>query len=216
MDYSVARTNMIHNQIRTNRVTDPLVIDSMADVPREVFVPKAMKGVAYVDEDLPIGGGRYLVEPMVMGRLLQAAGVQPTDVVLDIGCATGYSAAVLARMASTVVALEANEEMAAKASANLAELGLDNAVVVSGPLAEGYAKQGPYDVIVVNGAIPAIPDGLRAQLADGGRLVAVVMEKGSGRVIVVERLGDAFGRRVELDANCPILEGFQAEETFVF
>ncbi|WP_413203600.1 protein-L-isoaspartate O-methyltransferase family protein [Rhodospirillum sp. A1_3_36] len=216
MDYSVARINMIHNQIRTNRVTDPLVIEAMGEVPREVFVPKAFKGVAYVDEDLAIGGGRFLVEPMTMGRLLQAASIQPSDVVLDIGCATGYSAAVLARMVNTVVALESNEEMVEKASANLADLGLDNAVVVSGPLAEGYAKQAPYDVIVVNGAIPSIPDGLRDQLADGGRLVAVVMEKGSGRVVVVERRGDTFGRRVELDANSPLLNGFESVPAFVF
>ncbi len=216
MDYSIARKNMVENQIRTNRVTDPLVVQAMADVPREVFVPKAFKGVAYVDEDLALGGGRFLLEPLNMARLLQVAEIQETDVVLDVGCGTGYSAAVLAKMASTVVALESDEAMAEKATANLSELGLENAVVVSGPLREGYAKQAPYDVIFVNGAIPRVPEGLRAQLADGGRLVAVVMEQGSGRVSVTSRHGDAFGHTIAFDGNSPILKGFEPESSFVF
>ncbi|ABC22599.1 protein-L-isoaspartate O-methyltransferase family protein [Rhodospirillum rubrum] len=216
MDYGVARTNMIENQIRTNRVTDPLVIEAMAAVPREIFVPKAFRGVAYVDEDLAIGGGRFLLEPLNTARLLQVAAIKTSDVVLDIGCASGYSSAVLARMASTVVALECDGELAAKAMANLAELGLDNAVVVSGPLRDGYAKQAPYDVIVINGAIPAVPAALKHQLADGGRLVAVVHEKGSGRVSVTERHGDVFGHRIAFDGNSPLLKDFEETPAFVF
>ena len=217
MNAQMARLNMVEHQIRANRVTDPAVLSAMAAVPREVFAPKALRPVAFVDEDLPLDDGRYLMEPLVLARLVQAAAIQPEDVVLDVGCATGYSSAVLAHIANTVVALESAPDLAARAIRTLTDLALDNAVVVTGPLAQGYPDQAPYDVIVIGGAVPSVPDGLRRQLADGGRLVAVV---GSGRwnsrITVFERHGDAFGQRTLFDAATPALPGFEAEETFVF
>jgi protein-L-isoaspartate(D-aspartate) O-methyltransferase len=217
MNYAAARHNMVENQVRTNRVTNPLVIQALEEVPREVFVPKQLRGVAYVDEDIDLGGGRSLMEPVPFARLLQLAEIGVDEVVLDVGCATGYSAAVLARLASTVVALESDAELSGRATALLAELGVDNVAVVTGPLAAGDASHGPYNVIVVEGAVPHIPTSLTRQLADGGRLVAVVGgESGIGRATVVVRTGETLSSRVVFDASVGPLPGFEVTAGFVF
>ncbi len=217
MDFELARRNMVDNQVRTNRVTDPLVISALRAVPREVFVPAPQKGVAYLDDDLSVGSGRFLMEPMILARLLQLAEVQTHDAVLDVGCATGYSTAVLGKMASSVVALEEDPGLVNWATETLLGLGIDNAVVVEGALAEGLPAQGPYDVIFVNGALPRVPDVLRNQLAEGGRLVAVVQgEKGVGHATLVTRRGGAFGHRTEFDASIKMLPGFSRDPAFVF
>ena len=216
-DYAAARTNMVKSQIRPNKVTDPLIIEAMGDIPRERFVPESHLGVAYVDEDIAIAGGRYLMEPMVLARLLQSAEIKETDVVLDIGCATGYSAALIARLANTVVAVESDPDLAATAQRLLSELDVDNAVVIEADLRHGYAEQAPYDVILFDGALAHIPDDICAQLAEGGRLVAVVKNgTGMGRAILVGRREGVLSRRVLFDAATPLLPGFAAEAGFVF
>ena len=216
-DYTAARTNMVKSQIRPNKVTDPLIIEAMGDIPRERFVPESHLGVAYVDEDIAIAQGRYLMEPMVLARLLQAAEIKETDVVLNIGCATGYSAAVIARLANTVVALESDRDLAAAAQRLLSELDVDNAVVIEADLRQGYAEQAPYDVILFDGALAHIPDDICTQLAEGGRLVAVVENAaGMGRAILVARREGVLSRRVLFDAATPLLPGFAAETGFVF
>jgi protein-L-isoaspartate(D-aspartate) O-methyltransferase len=216
MDYTAARHNMVENQIRTNRVIDPAVVAALADVPREVFVPKAMRGFAYVDEDLDVGGGRFILEPLTVARLLIATGIQPTDVVLNIGDATGYVTAVVSKLAQTVVALESDADWAGRATQSLTDLGVDNAAVVRGPLEQGYAAQAPYDVILLSGAVAEIPAALCRQLADGGRLAGVVGASGVGKGTLVVRVGDTFGRRALFDAVTPVLPGFQAKPKFVF
>ena len=217
MNYAVARRNMVEGQVRSNRVTDPLVLRTLEEVPRELFVPNQLRGVAYLDEDIDLGNGRYLMEPMVFARLLQTAEIKTTEVVLDIGCASGYSAAVLARLASTVVALESDLDLAKRATALLAELSVDTVAVVTGALAQGDAAHGPYNVIVLEGAVAAIPDQLTRQWADGGRLLAVVAgESGVGRATLVVRIGDAFSSRIVFDANTAPLPGFQPKASFVF
>lgn len=219
MDYAAARHNMVDNQIRTNRVIDTAVLDAMLLVPRELFVPKQMRGIAYVDEDLELGNGRYLTEPLVLARLLQLAEVRPSDVALVVGCGTGYAAAVLARMASTVVALESDPDLATRAGGLLSELGADNVAVVTGPLKDGYAGQGPYDVILIDGGVQEIPPGLCNQLTEGGRLVAIVMGEnrlGMGRGTLVTRIGATFARREAFDAGTPLLPGFARDHGFVF
>ena len=153
-DYSTARYHMVECQIRTNNVNDPRLIKALQEVPRELFVPDPFRSIAYLDHDLKIADGRFLMEPMVLARLLQLAEIQPTDIVLDIGCTTGYAAAILARLAATVVALESDSLLAKRATATLARLEADNVVVVEGALNEGYAEQAPYDVIVVGGLVP--------------------------------------------------------------
>ena len=217
MNYAAARHNMVESQIRTNSVTNPLVIQALEEVPRELFVPKQLRGIAYLDEDIRLGGGRTLMEPRVFARLLDGAAIAKSEVVLDVGSASGYSAAVLARLASTVVAVESDAELAARAGAVLAELSVDNVAMVTGALAEGDASHGPYNVIVLEGAVAEIPQTLLQQLADGGRLVAVVAgETGVGRGTLVLRTGNTFSSRVLFDASVGPLPGLQAKPGFVF
>ena len=217
MDFSVARQSMVKSQIRPNQVNDPEVLAAMADLPREAFLPKALQGVAYVDEDLPLGNGRYVMEPCVLARLLQAATVQATDVALVIGCTTGYSAAVLSRLASAVVAVESDAKLVQMATNTLAELKIDTVAMMQGELTEGCPKQAPFDVILLDGAVCEIPDTFLEQLADGGRLVAAVRKNQAiGRAVLVVRKGDVFARRELLDATIPWLPGFEPVPGFVF
>jgi len=216
-DYATARANMVDGQIRTNRVTDAALIAALREIPRELFVPKAVRGIAYVDEDIPLGHGRCLMEPMIFARLLQEAGIGRGDIVLDIGCTRGYSTAVIARVADTVVAVESRKDLANEATKNLAELGIDNVAIVEGVLEEGYPSQAPYDVIVIEGAVSAVPDGLFRQLGDGGRLVAVVRQPGAvGRAALYLKTGDTVSQRILFDANTPILPGFEPAPAFEF
>jgi protein-L-isoaspartate(D-aspartate) O-methyltransferase len=218
MDYAGARFNMVENQIRTNKVHDLQVAGAISSTPREAFLPKAMRGFAYVDEDVSLGGGRYLIEPLVLARLLQAASIQPGDIVLAIGDATGWASAVLAKLASTVVTLENDVELAGRASQALSDQGIDNVAFVSGDMAAGYSAQAPYDVIIFLGAVGEIPAGLCRQLSDGGRLAAVVDAngKGAGKVVQVVRVGDTFGRRSLFDGATPYLPGMAPKPGFVF
>lgn len=217
MDYAQRRRNMVESQIRTNKVTDEALIEALQEIPREKFVPDLYRGVAYVDEDLAVGEGRYLMEPMVFARLLQFAEIKSSDTVLDVGCATGYSTAVLARLAKRVVAVEGNDHLASTAKTTLATLGFSNAEIVKAQMVEGAPAQGPYDVIVINGAVNGVPPRLSSQLAEGGRLVCVVKSApGIGHATLVERVGGAIASRVLFDAATPLLPGFIAEESFVF
>ncbi|BBK43782.1 protein-L-isoaspartate O-methyltransferase [Allostella vacuolata] len=215
-DYSAARTNMVDSQIRPNKVTDLSVVSAFLQVPRERFVPPALRGVAYVDEDIPVGAGRYLVEPMILGRLLQFAAPQPGDRALEIGAGTGYGTAVLARLVAHVVALESDPGLASQATANLAALGVDNATVVEGRFADGCPARGPFDVILYSGAVPRVPAAVEAQLAEGGRLVAVEMVDGMGRAVLARREGGVVSRRVIFDAATPLLAGTESKPEFVF
>ena len=213
---SAARQQMISGQIRPNRVTDERVIDAFATVPREAFLPKALKGVAYLDEDLPIKPGRYLMEPMVMARLVQAAGILDSDVVLDVGCATGYSSAILAKLAATVVALEEDGELGKTAAENLAQVEIDNVAVIEGPLTGGAPKHGPYQVIFLSGAANEVPAELIDQLDEGGRLVFVRLENNVGHGHIITKTGGLTGRRDLFDAGTPVLPGFGKKPAFSF
>jgi protein-L-isoaspartate(D-aspartate) O-methyltransferase len=216
MDYSALRRRMVESQLRTNKITDEAVLAAMGEVPRELFVPRALKSVAYLDEDLQIAPGRYLMEPMVLGRLLHIAEIKPTDLVLVIGCGNGYSAAVLARIANSVVAVESDLALAQKAQELLAELDATNVSLVRGPLATGHPAQAPYDVILFDGAIEEVPDGIARQLAIGGRLVAVLQSDGPGRAILATRTEAGLTQRVVFDCSVPRLPGFTKAASFVF
>ena len=216
-DYAAARFHMVECQIRPNKVTDHRLVDALMDVPREVFVPQALRGVAYVDGDIAVGRGRYLMEPMVFARMLQEAGVDEAAKVLDVGCASGYSTAVLARMAGSVVGLESDAALAATAKEALAQAGAGNATVVNAPLGEGYAAGAPYDVIIVEGAVAEIPQALCDQLAEGGRMVATVLgDRGLGEVRLYQRYGRAVSSRVLFEAQPHLLPGLEPKPKFEF
>lgn len=218
-DFAAARLNMVESQVRVNAVTDERVIDAIAATPRERFVPSSRQGIAYMDEDVKIADGktpRFLMEPRVFAKLAQLAEIGSDDLVLDIGCGTGYSTAILSRLAGTVVALECDEDLAAQAGATLSDLGVDNAVVVTGALPEGYAKQAPYDVIFINGMVSSVPESLREQLREDGRLVCVLGDGVSGRARLYVRSGGSFSGRDAFDANIRFLPGFEPVESFVF
>jgi protein-L-isoaspartate(D-aspartate) O-methyltransferase len=217
IDFQSARINMVDSQVRPNKVTDLAVLEAMLAVPRERFVPEHLSGVAYIDEDVPLGGGRYLVEPMVLGRLLQLAAIAKSDAVLEIGCATGYASSVLSRLAGSVVALEEDRALAQRASALLRELGAANVAVVEGPLAAGWPAKAPYGVILLGGAVPRIPPAISGQLAEGGRLVAVLRAgPGMAKAALVTRAGGVLAQRIVFDAGTPLLPGFAEPPGFVF
>jgi len=207
---------MIAGQIRPNRVSNPKVIEAFETTPRDAFVPKALREVAYVDEDLEIAPGRYLMEPMVLARLINLAGVTKDDVVLDIGCGTGFTTALLSRLASVVVGLEENNELAERAGEILADMEIENAAVIEGKLSEGCPRQGPYQVIMIGGAVEDIPQAILDQLADGGRLVTVLLKDGVGRGHLVQRGGKRFSGHDHFDASLPRLPGFAKPEKFTF
>jgi protein-L-isoaspartate(D-aspartate) O-methyltransferase len=216
LDFDKARANMVESQIRTNKVTDERLVAAMRAIPREIFVPPTLQGIAYVDEDLTVGGGRYMTEPMVLARLLQAAEVGPDDAVLVIGSTTGYAVALLAQLAETVVGIEDDAELVNAADKNLAALGIDNAAVIRLSLAEGYAKQAPYNVILIDGRCGVVPEVITRQLAPGGRLVTVTDEGGVGKATLLRRSGDTVSGRVLFDAQVPALGCFARKPEFVF
>lgn len=208
---------MVDGQVRTADVTDLRIIAALLEVPREAYVPSDRLAMAYLDVDVPIGrGGRALLKPMVFGKLLQAAGIGDTDHVLDLGCLTGYSAAVLSRLAGSVVALEEEVALARAAGESLARTGAQNLSVVSGPLNAGWAKGAPYDVILVEGAVEVVPEALLAQLKDGGRLLAVVGRAPMGKAMTYRMSGGHATAQPLFDAAAPLLPGFAKPAAFVF
>jgi protein-L-isoaspartate(D-aspartate) O-methyltransferase len=216
MDYAIARRHMVDSQVRTNRVTDERLIEAIRSLPRERFVPEAARSRAYIDDDVEIARGRYLMEPMVTARLIQAAAARPDDIALVVGAGTGYAAALLSRLVNTVVALESEQVLAQRASAVLAELAIDNAVVVEGGLNAGCAKHAPYNVIYLDGAVEQAPTALTNQLADGGRMVGVLLDRGVGRATLWLKMGTTISHRILFDANVAPLPGFAAPAGFVF
>jgi protein-L-isoaspartate(D-aspartate) O-methyltransferase len=216
MDYASARRNMVESQLRPNKVTDPALLDALAAVPRELFVPEPLRSVAYVDEEIPLGRGRFLMEPMILGRLLELAAARPSDVALVVGAGLGYSIAVLARIAGRVVALESDPELARQAAQMLQTLGVSSVALVEDPLPEGAPQQAPFDVILFDGAVDRVPPAILDQLAENGRLVAVIRTAGIGRATLMTRRAGIVASRVAFDAAVPRLPGFEPAPAFVF
>lgn len=221
-NFQTQRLNMVESQVRTNDVTDRRITAAMMDIPREEFVPVSVRPLAYMEDDLVVRSAlgplpeRAMLSPMVFARLVQFAAVEPTDLVLDVGCGTGYSTAVLARLAESVVGLEGDDALTERASATLSEHDVDNAAVVTGVLTEGRPDQGPYDVIILQGCVPEVADHWRAQLKDGGRLIAIVGNRSMGKAMRYVRNGERWSRAVGFDASAPLLPGFQQMKSFQF
>ena len=216
MDFALARQAMVDRQVRPHDVNDRRILGALLQVPRERFLDPVHAPLAYLDEQVPVSKEtrRVLLKPIVFGKLLQAAGIRETDRVLDVGCATGYSAAVLARLAGNVVALEEDTALAARAKSNLA--GISNVSVSTGPLTVGWQQSGPYEVILVEGRSEVAPEHLCEQLADGGRLLSVIGGAPMGKATIYTKNGPHVTAQPLFDAAAPVLPGFVKPPAFVF
>ncbi|WP_182084646.1 protein-L-isoaspartate O-methyltransferase [Aureimonas sp. ME7] len=216
MDFAAARVKMVDNQIRTTDVTSHETLRAFLSVPREAFVAPERQALAYIDSDLQVGKGRYLIEPSPLAKLIQLAGIDRQSVVLDVGCATGYSSAVLSHLAGSVVALEEDAELAAKATATLDSLAIMNCAVVSGPLSAGWPKEAPFDVILFEGSVEEIPQTYFEQLKDRGRLVVVLREGPQGIAKLYTKEDGILSDRFAFNCNIPALPGFSRARAFQF
>ncbi|HEX8480543.1 MAG TPA: protein-L-isoaspartate O-methyltransferase [Allosphingosinicella sp.] len=212
-NFEQMRRAMIASQLRTTGTNDPRVLAVMGEVPRERFVPAGRAPLAYADALVPLKPGRHLNNPMSLGRLLTEAAPRPGERALVVGAATGYAAAVLARLVGSVVAVEEDAELAAEARANLAASGVK---LVEGPLTQGFEEGAPYDLILIDGAVESVPDALVAQLADKGRLAAGLLENGVTRLAIGRRAGEGFGMAAFTDVAAAILPGFAKPRAFTF
>lgn len=215
-DFAKARDHMVESQIRTNDVTEPAIIKAFRTTARERFVPKAKMALAYGDAYIEMDEGRVMPRPRDFAKLIDAADIRPTDVVLDIACGRGYSTAIMARLADTVVGLETTDDAVNRATELLIEEDISNAAVVKGDLKVGASEHGPFNVIFVNGAVSDIPATWTSQLANKGRLVCITQKGPVGHATVYTKSGDVIGERVEFDAIAPFLPGFAPEPSFVF
>ncbi|MGE0023286.1 MAG: protein-L-isoaspartate O-methyltransferase [Hyphomicrobium sp.] len=222
MDYATQRKNMVESQVRPSDVTDRRIIRAMLELPREAFVPEKVRELAYMDGPVPIAPGderrprRALLEARTLAKLVQAAEIDATSTVLAVGAGSGYGAALIGRLAQSVVALECDGVLAAAAREALGRAGASNVVLVEGDLPAGWVSEAPYDAIVVDGAVTSVPPALLDQLKDGGRLVAIVGDRTAGRATVVIRDGSVFGAVAVFDAAAEVLPGFEKVPAFTF
>ena len=213
-DFSTARRHMVDGQVRTSDITDLRLITAMQEVPRERFVPASATALAYLDMEMDVGTGRRLLKPRALAKLIHEADLAGTDRVLDVGCATGYAAAVLAQIAGQVVALEQDPGLAKMAETALATL--PNVKVVSGPLTAGWAQGGPYDVILLEGAIEVEPQAFCSQLKEGGRLMCVLGSGANAKAMLYRRSSGELGGRPIFDSSAALLPGFAKTPVFAF
>lgn len=221
LDYAQARRTMVDCQLRTFDITDRAVLAVFGDVPRERFVPEDRRSLAYMDQNVVVAdrhdpSGRIMLAPMVLARLVQALGIETGSRVLDVGSGRGYGSAILAELGAKVVALESSQELSRSAGETLASLGLSDIASVQGPLAEGSRDHGPFDAIVINGAVESPPDGLLAQLASDGRLACLQRDGRACRAVLYVRSANAVGSRILFDATAPVLDEFRPAPGFVF
>ena len=215
-DYAARRTMMVDTQVRPSDVTKFPIIDAMLSIPREAFVPDALREAAYIGENLDLGEGRTLLDPRTFAKIIDALEIETDDVILDVACGYGYSTAILARLGDFVVGLEDDAARATDAQAILSEQGIDNAAAMEGTLAEGAAKSGPYDIIVLQGAVETVPEALIDQLREGGRMAAIFAEGALGVVRIGHKIDGAMNWRFAFNAGAPILPGFENEVAFAF
>ena len=215
-DYKTARTAMVDCQVRPSDVTKYPIIDALLSTPREAYVPLDKRPVAYAGEHIVLGGDRVLLDARTFAKMLDALNVQPNELVLDIGCGMGYSSAILAKMAEAVVSIESDAALAKEASEILTEQDVDNAYVATGDLTNGNAKNGPYDVIVLQGAVEEIPDTLTDQLKDGGRICAIFLDGSLGECRMGYKSNEKVSWRCAFNATAPLLNGFETKPEFKF
>jgi protein-L-isoaspartate(D-aspartate) O-methyltransferase len=215
-DFTARRTMMVDTQVRPSDVTKFPIIEAMLAVPREVFVPDAKREAAYMGENMALADGICLLEPRTSAKMLDALDIQPDELVLDIGSGFGYSAAVIAQMAEAVVAVDSDEQRAGEAQSLLSDSGADNVIMHVGPLVDGAAEHGPYDVITVQGGVEDVPAALLDQLKDGGRIACLFMEGALGAMRVGYKIDGQINWRFTFNAGAPVLAGFEKVASFAF
>ncbi len=213
-EYAKRRRIMVDTQVRPSDVTLFPIIEAMLSIPRERFVPTRLREAAYLGENLPIGPGRVILEPRTLGKMLNILAVGPQDLVLDLGPGFGYSTAVLAHLAQAVVAVEPDEPLVSEAEAALADVGIDNAAVQLGDMADGAPEHGPYDAIALQGAIERLPDAIADQLAEGGRIACIFWEDGLGTCKLGIKADGRINWRFAFNASAPVLPGFEKKAEF--
>ena len=213
-DFAQRRTTMVDTQVRPSDVTKFPIIDAMLSIPREVFVPADKREMAYVGEHVGLGDGRVVLDPRTLAKMLEVANIENDELVLDVGSGLGYSAALAAHMADAVISLEDSADRVADAERALGEAGIDNVAVVEGAFAEGAAKHGPYDVILIQGGVGQVPDALSSQLKEGGRIVAIFLDGALGQVKVGHMTDGRVSWRFAFNATAPELHGFEKEQAF--
>jgi protein-L-isoaspartate(D-aspartate) O-methyltransferase len=218
MDFAEARRFMVEGQLRPNRVEDPRIVAAMRDLPRERFVPAAMASRAYADADVPLPGGRAMMKPLVLARLVQLSGVRRGEKALVLGAGTGFGAALMATIGASVTAVESDPVLLAIARmAIAASLPAGAVTLVEGPVAAGHAAGAPYDVIMIEGGVAAVPEAVQEQMVEGGRLVTIGLAGGPpGRALLLRRAGGTVTTTIEFDAHAPALPGFAPAPAFAF
>ncbi len=216
IDFTLARKHMVDGQIRPSDITLYPVIKALLDTPREAFVPRDKKAIAYADQNIDLGNNRTLLAPRTIGRMLEGANIQPTDMVLCIGANLGYVPAVISRLSQVVICVESDESFASVAEQTLSEQGQDNCVVHVGDLAMGEGDHAPYDVVLINGAIEILPDILMSQVKDHGKIIAIRKHDGRSQISVGIKSGDRIAWDDQHNAFAPVLPGFEVVPTFVF
>ncbi len=213
-DYAERRTMMVDTQIRPSDVTKFPIIDAMLSVPRETYMPRHLREAAYVGENINLGGGRVILEPRTLAKMLDVLEIRGDELVLDIGAALGYSAAVMARMAEAVVAVEESADMVADAQPILTEQGIYNVILHEGPLSQGAAEHGPYDVITLQGAVEELPASVADQLKEGGRIACLFNEGALGVARIGHKIDGRINWRFAFNAGAPVLPGFERQPSF--
>ncbi|PTQ72726.1 protein-L-isoaspartate O-methyltransferase family protein [Celeribacter persicus] len=213
-DFTQLRTTMVDTQVRPSDVTKFPIIEAMLTVPRENFVPASKREVAYVGEHVDLGGGRVVLDPRVLAKMLDVLNIGNDELVLDLGCGMGYSSAVIARMAQAVVAVEEDADMARDAAAALSENGSDNVILETGPIAAGAPQHGPYDAVILQGGVEEMPEAILSQVKENGRICAIFLDGALGIVRIGYKIDGEITWRMVFNATAPILPGFEKRAEF--
>jgi protein-L-isoaspartate(D-aspartate) O-methyltransferase len=207
--FDIARTNMVKNQILPSNITNTAFIDVIMELPKHIFIPENKQGISYIDSSLTVGAGRYILSPMIFAKMIEALNIKGDESVLDIACGTGYSSAIIANLCKKVVSVESNADLASKAHLNLNRLGISNVIIISNSLAGGHEEGGPYDIIIINGAVKEVPNSLFDQLTDNGRLVTIISKAPhSGSIVIYTKSAGAISAREVFDVTISIIEDF--------
>lgn len=207
--YELARTNMVKSQILTQKINNEALVEVINTIPRHIFVPEDRQGIAYIDQSIQVGHGRYILPPMVFAKMVEALDIKGAESVLDIACGTGYSSVIFANLCKKVVAVESNTDLASKAHLNLNKLAVRNVIIISDTLADGHEEAAPYEVVFINGAVKEIPQRILSQLAEGGKLVSIISKaRNSGAITLFSKINGAVVGTEIFDVNLPVIEDF--------